>query len=243
MERKTAFSEKRKNALREIAAKIGLEFGDWNLLHQALTHTSYANEIKRTHVEHNERLEFLGDAVLELVVSTYLFKHFAQLPEGELTKARASIVCESTLAKRAAALQIGSYLLFGKGELTTGGPERASILADAFEAVIGAIYLDHGFSAAYDFVTKQLDGDFQSIEAGRYLQDYKTVLQEIVQKQSGRKISYCLLDESGPDHNKCFRIAVCIQGEACGTGEGRSKKEAEQSAARQALIKMHRIKE
>lgn len=243
MEQKTAFSEKRMRALQEIAMKIGLEFDDWNLLHQALTHTSYANEIKRTHIEHNERLEFLGDAVLELVVSTYLFQHFAQLPEGELTKARASIVCEATLAKRAAALQMGSYLLFGKGELTTGGPERASILADAFEAVIGAIYLDHGFSAAYDFVTKQLDDDFHSIEAGHYMQDYKTVLQEIVQKQSGRKISYCLLEESGPDHNKCFQIAVCIQGQPCGTGKGRSKKEAEQNAARQALVKMHKNRE
>lgn len=243
MERNTAFSEKRKLALREIAAKIGLVFSDWNLLHQALTHTSYANEIKRTHIEPNERLEFLGDAVLELVVSTYLFKHFVQLPEGELTKARASIVCESTLARRAAALQVGAYLLFGKGELATGGPERASILADAFEALIGAIYLDHGFAAAYEFVTQQLDGDLRSIETGRSMQDYKTVLQEIVQKQGGRRISYCLLDESGPDHNKCFRIAVCVQGEPCGTGEGRSKKEAEQNAARQALIKMHRIKE
>lgn len=219
----------------ELSDKIGVEFSDWTLLHQALTHTSYANEVKKLHTQHNERLEFLGDAVLELAVSAYLYRHFSDMPEGELTKARASIVCEATLARRAAHLQMGNYLLFGKGELATGGKERASILADAFEATIGAIYLDRGIECATSFILRQLSDDLSTVESGRYSRDYKTLLQEVVQKNNEHKIHYQLLSESGPDHDKIFRIEVQINQKQCGVGIGKSKKEAEQHAARQAL--------
>lgn len=224
-----------------MAGKLGVSFTNWQLLHQALTHTSYANEVKKSHTVHNERLEFLGDAVLELVVSTYLYQHHANLSEGELTKARASVVCETTLARRASHLQVGNYLLFGRGELATGGKERASILADAFEAIIGAIYLDHGLESASAFILAQLKDDLSAVETGKYFQDYKTLLQEVAQKRADCKIKYDLLAESGPDHDKVFRIAVLINQEQCGTGSGKSKKEAEQHAAEQALRKMNKL--
>lgn len=236
-------SEGRKKELLALAKKIDVTFKNWNLLHQALTHTSYANEVKKLHILHNERLEFLGDAVLELVVSTYLFQHFPHLQEGELTKARASVVCEATLARHAALLQVGDYLLFGKGELITGGRERASILADAFESIIGAIYLDHGIESASAFVLQQLHDELSTIEAGSYFHDFKTSLQEVVQKNTECKIQYNLLSESGPDHEKIFRIAVLINQKEFGVGWGKSKKEAEQHAAKQALIKMNKVSE
>lgn len=228
-------------ALQEISASLGIMFSRIQLLHQALTHTSYANEIKRSHIEHNERLEFLGDAVLELIVSSYLYEHFPNLPEGELTKARAAIVCEATLAKRAALLEMGNYLLFGRGERATGGKRRASILADAFEAVIGAIYLDHGIEAATSFVLGQLREDLSEIASGNYTQDYKTVLQEVVQKNSDNKVSYEILSETGPDHNKRFHIAVLVNDVKYGSGLGKSKKEAEQHAAKEALERLNQV--
>ncbi|WP_019553063.1 ribonuclease III [Propionispira raffinosivorans] len=236
-------TEERKAALVTFAKKLGVAFTDWNLLHQALTHTSYANEAKRSHIVHNERLEFLGDAVLELATSSYLFKHFPNLPEGELTKARASVVCEATLAKRASKLNVGEYLLFGKGELATGGKTRASILADAFEAVIGAIYMDQGMQKASSYILKQLQDDLLMIETGKNIQDYKTLLQEVIQKNIDQKIHYALLSEDGPDHNKIFEIAVMVNDEKYGIGFGKSKKEAEQHAAKAALAKMNKIDE
>lgn len=243
MNTKKNLHEDRKLVVSEAAEKLGIDFKNWRLLHQALTHTSYANETKKSHILHNERLEFLGDAVLELVISTYLFQHFPNLPEGELTKARASVVCEATLARRAATLNVGTYLLFGKGELATGGRERASILADAFEAIIGAIYLDHGIESATHFILAQLYDDLLSIETGKHIQDYKTLLQEVVQKNNENKINYDLLSESGPDHNKVFHISVLINQEPYGLGYGKSKKEAEQHAAKQALAKMNKLNE
>lgn len=231
--------EQRAASLLDLAQRLNTHFTNWNLLHQALTHTSFANEIKRVQLVHNERLEFLGDAVLELVISTYLYTTFPSLSEGELTKARAAVVCEATLAKRAAGLQLGQYLLFGKGELATGGRERVSILADAFEAVIGAIYLESGLTGATDFILAQLAEDLQSIKTGTYIQDYKTVLQEEVQKDSNNHVSYVILSESGPDHNKRFETAVLINDCQYGIGLGKSKKEAEQLAAKQALEKMN----
>lgn len=233
-------SEKRKKDLQAFSKKINVSFEKWNLLHQALTHTSYANEGKRDTSLHNERLEFLGDAVLELVISTYLYKHFPDLPEGELTKARASVVCEPTLAKRAARLDIGEYLLFGKGELATGGKERASILADAFEAVIGAIYLSHGIEYASKYIIRQLEEDLHGLETGNQIRDYKTFLQEVVQKNADHQICYELLSETGPDHDKLFTTAVIINGKEAGIGLGRSKKESEQRAAKEALSKMNK---
>ncbi len=227
--------------MREAASRLGVAFCNITLLHQALTHTSFANEMKKSHIQHNERLEFLGDAVLELVISAYLYKKFPALPEGELTKARAAAVCEATLAKRARELELGDYLLFGKGELASGGRGRTSILADAFEAVIGAIYLDNGLDSARDFILAQLAGELAEIKNGNAIQDYKTLLQEVVQKDSENRIAYRIVAESGPDHDKVFETAVVINDEEMGRGSGKSKKEAEQRAAHEALLKLHQI--
>lgn len=224
--------------LKFLCQSLEVEFHNLSFLHQALTHTSFANESKNTGAVHNERLEFLGDAVLDLVISEYLFKRFPDLPEGELTKARAHIVCEPTLARRAADAGIGKYLLLGKGEALSGGRERISILADSFEAIIGAIYLDTGFKNAAQFILTKLSQDLQSVERGQYVKDYKTLLQEIVQKNTDSKIVYEVISEHGPDHDKVFEVAVIVNADKMGTGLGRSKKEAEQKAAKQALVKM-----
>lgn len=224
-------------ALTELARRLGVTFTDPALLRQALIHTSYANE-RKTGGDHNERLEFLGDAVLDLVVSEYLYRRLDDLPEGELTKARAAVVCEATLAKRAKELGLGDYLLLGRGEAASGGRERASILADAFEAVIGAVYLDSGLAAATAIVTTQLGGELSLVAGGDYGRDYKTLLQEIVQRNDG-KITYEIIGQTGPDHNKTFTVAVGVNDARLGTGTGRSKKEAEQAAARQAVEKIN----
>jgi ribonuclease-3 len=224
--------------LKLLCQSLGVEFNDISFLHQALTHTSFANESKHAGAVHNERLEFLGDAVLDLVISDRLFKRFPDLPEGELTKARAHIVCEATLARCAAEVGIGQYLLLGKGEDLSGGRERISILADAFEAVIGAIYLDTGFASVSQFILHKLHKDLHSVESGHYVKDYKTLLQEIVQKNSDSRIAYEIISEHGPDHDKIFEVAVIVNTDRMGTGLGRSKKEAEQKAAKQALLKM-----
>ncbi|WP_314762579.1 ribonuclease III [uncultured Selenomonas sp.] len=234
-------SKTRREALRELSDHLGIEFQNIVLLHEALTHTSYANESKNKGVVHNERLEFLGDAVLELATSTYLFERFPKRPEGELTKARASIVREATLSRRAAELKLGEYLLLGHGEASMGGGHRPSMLADAFEAVIGAIYLDCGWQTAYDYVLKQLHGELLTIDSGENMKDYKTTLQEVVQKHVDSKIAYELLAETGPDHDKTFEFAVRINDAVYGTGKGRNKKEAEQGAAREALRKMKKL--
>lgn len=231
---KHKINQNRYKDLKEFAGLIKINFINFDFLNQALTHTSFANESKKD-VNHNERLEFLGDAVLELVISSYLFENFINLPEGELTKARAAVVCEPTLAKRALTLNLGQYLLFGKGEISTGGRERASILADAFEALIGAIYLDCGIEQARSFILEQLKDDLLTIKDGKYISDYKTLLQELIQAQADSKISYEIISESGPDHNKIFDVAVLINGSVLGNGMGKSKKEAAQLAAKQAL--------
>lgn len=228
----------RENQLTLLCKVINIKISNFTLLHQALTHSSFANESKGQGIDYNERLEFLGDAVLDLVISDYLFRHFPNLPEGELTKARAMVVCEPTLARHASNLKLGQYLLLGKGEASSGGRERISILADAFEAVIGAIYLDSGFADAASFVLEQLAEDLVLIERGDYQKDYKTLLQEVVQKKGDSKISYEIIGEWGPDHDKTFDSAVIVNSNHLGHGTGRSKKEAEQRAARQALIKL-----
>ncbi len=233
----------RQKDLLELAGRLQVSFSNLVLLHQALTHTSYANEARHQKVVHNERLEFLGDAVLELATSTYLFTNFPKLPEGEMTKARASVVCETTLSQRAAVLRLGDYLLLGHGELATGGRTRPSILADAFEAVIGAIYMDQGWEIASSYVLHQLQSDLRMVETGHNLQDYKTILQEFVQKHFEQAVCYELLSETGPDHAKHFEFAVNIDGKVCGTGSGRSKKEAEQHAAHEALCRLKENKQ
>ncbi|WP_164175356.1 ribonuclease III [uncultured Selenomonas sp.] len=229
-------SAARKGELLALAQRLGVTFHDIGLLHTALVHTSYANEAQGR-VAHNERLEFLGDAVLELASSTYLYTHFPRLPEGELTKTRASIVCSAALAKIAARLGLGEYLLLGHGEEMSGGRARTTNLEDAFEAVLGAIYLDQGWEAARDYALRQLAPEFDQVRHGENLQDYKTLLQELVQKTPGSTIAYELLEATGPDHAKHYRYAVVINGKTCGEGEGSSKKEAEQQAARMALAR------
>lgn len=228
-------SDERREKLLFLASKLGVKFSDISLLNQALTHTSYANESKE-HIHHNERLEFLGDAVLELASSTYLFCNFPQMPEGEMTKARASVVCETSLAKLSVQLNVGDYLLLGKGERLSGGDKRPSILADAFESIIGAIYLDQGWQAARDYIIDKLHDDFVAVRDGYNLKDYKTILQEVVQGR-GKHVEYKLISEEGPDHAKTFEFNAVIDGSIDGHGLGSTKKEAEQHAAYQALKK------
>ena len=233
-------SEERRADLLEISGRLGISFDDLRLLDQALTHTSYANESRPKKLQHNERLEFLGDAVLELATSTYLFKHFPEVQEGELTRARASVVCEAALNRRAKELDLGSYLLLGRGERFNGGSSRPSTLADAFEAVIGALYLDQGWDKAAEYVINQLHEELLEVDRGQNIKDYKTMLQEKVQRHPGQKIVYELLSATGPDHAKIFETAVRINGLAYGVGKGHSKKAAEQNAAMQALEKLKR---
>lgn len=224
--------------IKELESVIGYTFADKRKLLLALTHSSYSNEKKGEGLSSNERLEFLGDAVLNIVTSTYIYRNFPNLPEGEMTKTRASIVCEGSLMKCATKISLGKFLLLGKGEENTGGRTRTSILSDAFEALIGAIYLDAGLAEAGSFISramKELLGDSNSSEV---FVDYKTRFQEIMQKSSDRKIVYQILDEKGPDHDKSFIVQLSVGSRVFGTGKGKSKKEAEQNAAKEALNKM-----
>ncbi len=230
-------TEQRKKDLIGFARKIGVEFKDLTRLNIALTHTSYANE-KEPPPMHNERLEFLGDAVLELATSTYLYTNFPEMPEGELTKTRAGIVCAATLSKIATKLGFGEMLLLSRGEEQCGGRTRISNLEDAFEAVIGAVYEDRGWDAAREYVYTHLKNEFAAVKFGNYIHDYKSYLQEVVQRQPNRKIDYKLVGEHGPDHEKIFDVVVLIDGKDFGKGSGHSKKEAEQHAAKVALSAM-----
>ena len=211
---------------------LDYEFKDKKLMKTAISHSSYANENKSSR-ESNERLEFLGDSVLSLVVSKYLFEHFSHLPEGELTKIRASLVCEQSLYGFALELGLGQYLLLGKGEDASGGRERPSILSDAFEAVIAAIYLDSGFDAAQRHILRFIPADVGAEKAA--FNDYKTMLQEIIQQNPEERVEYFLTDSKGPDHAKIFVVEVRLNSNVIGRGEGHSKKQAEQNAAREAL--------
>ncbi|MBR6229545.1 MAG: ribonuclease III [Eubacterium sp.] len=218
---------------------IGYKFSDGSLLENALTHSSYANDHGLPYERNNERLEFLGDAVLELVTSRFLFEKYPEKPEGELTTTRAALVCESSLAEAARQIQLGDYLLLGRGEIKTGGASRDSILSDAFEAVIGSLYLDGGFSAAETFVRSFLLTD---IESKQLYYDSKSHLQEIVQEKyhENSSIRYEVIDEWGPPHNKSFRIRCVVQGEELAVAEGHTKKKAEAEAAYQALMKLRK---
>ena len=225
--------------IKDFQNTIGYNFQSEGLLRQALTHSSYANEKHMKKLSDNERLEFLGDAVLELVSSDFLYKNYQKLPEGELTKLRASIVCEPTLALCAKELHLGEYLLLGKGDDQTGGRERKSILSDALEAVIGAIYLDGGFANAKEFVLKYIMTD---IEHKQLFYDSKTILQEVVQGEH-ESLQYVMTEESGPDHNKSFTVEAHIDNVCLGVGSGHTKKAAEQEAAYRALLKIREDKE
>ena len=220
---------------REFEERIGYQFEDKKLLAQALTHSSYANERHMGKLSNNERLEFLGDAVLELISSEFLFEQFSQEPEGELTRLRASMVCEQTLSFCTRELELGRFLRLGKGEEQTGGRQRASVLSDAMEAVIGAIYLDGGFANAKEFVLRFILND---LEHKKLFYDSKTILQEVVQGNFSEELHYRMLREEGPDHNKRFVMEALIGDTAYGQGEGRTKKAAEQEAAYQTLLRL-----
>lgn len=233
--KRNELTETRRRELTELSRQLGIDLKNLSLLDTALTHTSYANESLRRSVSHNERLEYLGDAVLELAMSDYLYKHYPNLSEGDLTKARASVVCEETLSCRAAEIRLGEHLLLGNGERASGGDKRPSILADTFEAVIGAIYLDQGWETARNYIFSQLETHLKEIRAGQQRHDFKTILQEMIQRRPGRHVLYELLAADGPDHAKTFTVRVSVNGTPLGAGQGRSKKEAEQAAAKEAL--------
>ena len=220
---------------KEIEHRIGYTFHNPALLEKALTHSSYANEHRLGKLNNNERLEFLGDAVLEVVSSEFLYKKYPERPEGELTKQRASMVCEQTLALCARDLELGSYLLLGRGEDMTGGRERASVTSDAMEAMIGAIYLDGGFANAKEYIDRFILND---IENKQLFFDSKTILQEIMKGAMECEPVYELTGEEGPNHNKKFTVQVLIREQVYGTGSGRTKKAAEQEAAYAALLKL-----
>ncbi len=223
--------------MEKLESKLGYEFKNRELLVTALTHSSYANENRRLGAVCNERLEFLGDAVLGAVVADYLYRRFPDMPEGRMTRLRSELVCEGSLDLVASSLELGSRLLLGRGEERSGGRTRPSILADAVEALIAALYLDGGVEAAAQFIHRSILEPFEAGEGMRDV-DYKTALQELVQRKSDQLLEYCLVSESGPDHAKRFTIKVVLNGRCIAVGEGRSKKDAEQEAARLALEKL-----
>ena len=226
--------ETRNKKLSHFQRQCGLKLPILKMLNTALTHPTYAFEHRGKGLESNQRLEFLGDALLGLIVGEELYRRFTDLPEGDLTKMRASLVCETTLAEKASEINLGDYLLLGRGEEMGGGRARPSILADAFEAVLAAIYLEVGYEAVRSFVLSLLGEELNNVRRDR-LGDYKTRFQEVVQKKYGRNVSYKILEETGPDHDKRFLAGVFLEEKLLAEGRGRSKKEAEQNAAQVAL--------
>ena len=222
--------------INELEKAIGYQFRNITLLQNALSHSSYANERWHDSLKSNERLEFLGDSVLGMLVAEHLFHTFPDRPEGELTRMRADMVCEKTLAKVANRLDLGRHLMLGKGEESGGGRNRDSILADAVESVLAACYLDGGMDAALQFVQKFILVNVPVTKL--HNADYKTALQELVQQKKNQTIAYRLVGESGPDHDKEFRVEVTLNGETVGFGIGSSKKRAEQDAAKNAIEKL-----
>ncbi len=218
-----------------IENNIKYNFKSKKLLQQALIHSSYSNEHKLNRLDDNERLEFLGDAVLELITSDYIFTRFTELSEGELTKLRASVVCETMLAKKAREINLGEFIKMGKGEDQTGGRNRDSILSDALEAIIGAIYKDGGFLEAKKFIMFMLEQEILNMRTGFRFSDNKTFLQEYLQQSSKEPIEYVVLSETGPDHDKHFVVQALHGKKAIGKGQGKNKKEAEQNAAFHAI--------
>lgn len=221
--------------MKKLEEKIEYTFKDKNLLTQAVTHSSYANE-KQGEIKCNERLEFLGDAVISIVSAQYLYENFPDMPEGDLSKLRSSLVCTRSLSDFARQIDLGSYMLLGKGELNTGGRDRDSILEDAFEALTAAIYIDGGMDCAKKHVLHFLAEAINTHHIN--FKDYKTTLQEVIQKNPDQSITYVVSGESGPDHNKRFEVEVHLNSNVIGRGTGKSKKQAEQEAAKEALSLM-----
>ena len=227
--------------MKTLESKLGYHFQNPTLLEHALTHSSYANEHHLGSISSNERLEFLGDSVLGMIVADYLYRTFPNLPEGDLTRMRANLVCENSLVLVAKALDLGRYLKLGKGENACGGRSRPSILADAVEALLAAVFLDGGLTYDRDIIQRFiLDHMDQVNQASR---DHKTYLQELVQRKSGQVLTYQLVDASGPDHNKTFTMRVLLNGNSIGQGSGHSKKEAEQAAANAAIQRLEHSKQ
>lgn len=216
-----------------LEQKLNYKFNNIKLLENALIHSSYANEV-RSGFTSNERLEFLGDSVLSIIVADYLFLHYKDIPEGDLTKLRASLVCEKSLCGFSRQLELGKFLRLGKGEDKGGGRERDSILADAFEAVLAAIYLDGGIDSATKHVLRFVIPELEDRNQHTF-KDYKTALQEIIQRNPEESVTYILKSESGPDHDKVFEVEVHLNSNVIGSGKGKNKKQAEQMAAKQAL--------
>lgn len=230
--------------LNRFESIINYKFNNIEILEKSLTHSSYSNEDKKYTKVNNERLEFLGDAVLSIAVSRYIFDNYPDYPEGDLTKLRSQVVCEDTLSIVALSLGIGSFLLLGKGEESSGGRDRKSILADAVEAIIAAIYIDGGYREAEKFVLSNLTKHIQRAVKGKIITDYKSYLQEYYQgKSQNCKIRYSVIKEEGPDHEKMFHVNVLVNKAVVGSGAGKSKKLAEQDAARIALIAEGQINE
>lgn len=225
--------------IKKLQENIGYEFKDESFLKNALIHTSFANENKKKKIKHNERLEFLGDSVLGLTITTYLYSNLQKISEGEMSRIRSTIVCENSLRLAADKLELSQYIYMGKGEEQTGGRQRSSIIADAMEALFAAIYLDAGFERASEFVLFSMKEIIDSAVSGKLFKDYKTQLQESMQKKSQVKIEYIVIAEEGPDHQKQFTINLMVDGNKISQGEGKSKKEAEQSAAKVALEKIN----
>ncbi|MDF2891660.1 MAG: Ribonuclease [Clostridia bacterium] len=229
-----SLENKRKKELDDLQQLIQYEFCDLSLLNTALTHSSYTAN-RHEVLEHNERLEFLGDSVLSMIISQYIFKSCNEMAEGQLTRIRANIVCEQSLYAAARKINLGRYLLLSKGEELTGGRTRPSILADAFEALIAAIYLDGGIGKAKIFVLNKLSNIIKQAIQNKIISDFKSFIQEHIQKSSQGKITYMLLSEEGPDHNKIFEMAIMLEDKILGKGQGASKKEAQQAAAKNAI--------
>lgn len=230
--------------LEPLQENLRYRFKNIELLITALTHSSYANEHRLKDIESNERLEFLGDSIINFIVSRYLYNKYPNYPEGELTKIRAKVVCESSLSYAARKIELGKYLLLGKGEEATGGRDRDSILADASEALVGAMYMDSDFETTNRILLENFEADLvYAISKGVLFIDYKTKLQEHLQKRAKTRIEYKVVKEVGPDHNKIFYINVLVNDKVVGTGFGRNKKEAEQMAAKDALLILGEIDE
>jgi len=229
--------QKRAQQLKKFQEQIQYEFQNVKLLNNALTHSSYSNN-RSENLEHNERLEFLGDSILSFIISLHLYEKCSDISEGQLTRIRANIVCEQSLHKTAINLNLGSYILMSRGEINTGGRNRTSILADAVEAIIACIFLDGGIERAREFVIKNLNTIISDAINNKIFSDYKSYLQEAIQKDNMGELEYKLIDEKGPDHDKTFEIGLFINNKVSGKGFGRSKKDAQQQAAKDAIEKL-----
>ena len=235
-------------SLEQLQEKLNYAFQNVQYLQEATTHSSFAHEMNSRNIQepvsYNERLEFLGDSVLSIVVSEYLFTHFSDYPEGELTKMRADVVCERALSKYADEIGLGQYLRLGHGEEKNGGRTRRSILADAFEAMLAAMYLDSGMNKQIiaDFLMPFILAEIDDAKSGGHAGDYKTALQQLIQQNGADILEYIIVGESGPDHSKTFDVEAMLNSNIIGRGQGRTKREAEQQAARQALALFGEIK-